>query len=224
MKLLEFLARYSYFESLLIFVLLIAFICSLKNYRRHRALRILPWYFGGFLLLAGIEFYWFSSPKDDRFALTLYNTSAAFTTVFEFCVFSVLILPSIGGAGRRLAIKLNMVVFSIAEIFLYFRMLPRVPVVQMNLLQAIALVLPCAVYFYEVLTNMDSRPLRDRPSFWVVSGIIYQGIYNLCLLLSMEYMGKFSDGAYVFAILFYCLLFVLFMRAYKCSPEDYAAP
>ena len=220
MKLVEFLARYNYSETLMIVVLLTALIYSLRNYSRHRALRILPYYFGGFLLLTGIEFYWYCSPKDDRFAVDLYNTSAAFSTVFEFWVFSLLLLHFIAGSGRRLAIKLNMAIFSLAEILLYFRTLPRIPIVQMNLLQAIALVLPCVLFFYEVLTNMDTRPLKDRPSFWIVSGIIYQCIYNLCLLLSMEYMGRFSDGAYVFAILFYCLLFVLFMRAYKCRPEE----
>lgn len=220
MKLLEYLAQYNYCETLFILVLLTAFVYSLRNYRRHRALRVLPYYFGAFMLLEGIQFYWYSSPRDDRFATVFYNTSTACITVFEFCVFSLLFMRFTAGARRRLVIKLNLVIFCIADIILFFRTFPGNPAVSINLLQGIGLLTPIAIYFYELFTNMDTRPLKDRPSIWIVSGIIYQALYNFFLLLSMEYLGKYSDGAFAFAILFYCLLFVLFMRAYKCRPEE----
>jgi len=218
-KFFEFLALYDYFEGLVIFIVLIAFIFSLRHYGRHRALRILPYYFAFWLLMEGVEFYRYISSPGHRVALAL-NAIAASFTIFEFCIFSLLILHYVAGAGRRLAVKLNTVIFFIAEIFLYFRAYPRNALVSMNLLEAVALVPPCAVYFYELFTNMNTKALKDRPSFWVVTGIIWQGAYNLCLLLSMEYMGRFGDGAYALSILFYCILFVLFMRAYKCSPEE----
>lgn len=222
MKFFEFLALHDYFEGLMIFVCLIAFIFSLRYYRRHRALRIVPYYIAIWLLMDGVEFYNYISPRGDRFANALDNIGAVIITIFEFCVFSLLILRFIEGARRRLAIKLNTVIFFIAEIFLYFRAYPRNPIISMCMLEAAALVLPCVFYFYELFTNMNTKALKDRPSFWIVTGIIYQGVYNACLTLSMAYMGRFSDGAYDFAILFYCILFVLFMRAYKCKPEEVA--
>jgi hypothetical protein len=218
-KFFEFLALHDYCDGLVIFIILIAFVFSLRHYGRHRALRIIPYYFGCWLLMEGVEIYWYISPRGDRFPNVLSAIAASFA-IFEFCVFSLLILHYVAGAGRRLAVKLNTVIFLIAEIFLYFRAFPRSAVVSMNLLEAAALVPPCVIYFYELFTNMNTKALKDRPSFWVVTGIIFQAAYNASLLLSMEYMGRFSDGAYALGILFYCILFVLFMRAYKCSPEE----
>lgn len=200
-------------------IVVIAFIFSLKYYSRHRAFRVLPYYFGAWIVMVGQQFYWYISPFAGRYAHVLHAIAAAFT-VFEFCVFSLLILHFIAGAGRRFATKLIAVSLSIAEIFLYFRMVPRNPVVLMGLLEAGGVMLLCAVYYYELFTDMNTTPLKDRPSFWIVTGIICQNTYNTSLVLSMEYMGRFSDGAYTFGILFYCLLFVLFMRAYKCQPEE----
>jgi hypothetical protein len=220
MKFFEFLALHDYMEGLMIFIVLIAFIYSLRYYGRHRALRIVPYYFAFWLLMAGVEFYLYISPRGNPFASALDTIGAAILTAFEFYVFSLLILHYIAGARRRLAIKLNTVIFFIAEILLYLRVYPRNPIIPMCLLEGAGLVLPCVMYFYELFTNMDTKALRNRPSFWIVTAIIYQGVYNTSLTVSMKFMGRFSDGAYAFAILFYCILFVLFMRAYKCSPEE----
>jgi len=219
-KFFEFLALYDYCEALLVFTILVAFIFSLRHHGRHRAFRIIPYYFGSWLLMEGVQFYWYISPRSDRFA-NLLNLTTALFIVFEFCVFSLLILPYIEGAGRRLAIKLNMAIFFMAEIFLYFRAFPRNQIVPMSMVAAAALVPPCAIYFYELFTNLNTKALKDRPSFWIVTGITCQTAYNASLLVSMEYTGRFGNGAYDFAILFYCILFVLFMRAYKCSPAEW---
>jgi len=207
----------------MILITLIAFIFSLRHYGRHRAFRIIPYYFGFFLLTGALEFYRYISPRVDPVADMVDTTGAAMLTIFEFCVFSLLILHYITGAGRRLVLKLNTGIFFIAEIFLYLRAFPRNPVISMCKLETVGLVLPCGFYLYEVFTNMNTKALKDRPSFWIVSGIIYQTVYNACLTASMMYLGRFSDGAYAFAIFFYCILFVLFMRAYKCPPEERVA-
>jgi hypothetical protein len=221
-KIFEFLAQYDYCEGLMIVVILIAFIFSLRHYGRHRALRIIPYYFAAWLLIEVLEYYRYITSPGGRFGLVL-NAIAASFTVFEFCVFSLLVLHYITGARRRLAVKLNAVIFFIVEIFLYIRAFPKNAIFSMDLLEAAALVPLCVIYFYELFTNMNTKALKDRPSFWIVTGIIYQGVYNASLVLSMEYMGRFSNGAYAFSILFYCILFVLFMRAYKCNPEERVA-
>jgi hypothetical protein len=218
-KFFEFLALHDYFEGLMVFGTLIAFIFSLRQYGRHPALRILSYYFGFFILAEASEFYLYISSKSDRFALLLAVICDDTLTVFEFCVFSLLILHYIVGAGRRLAVKLNTVIFFIAEIIFVFRtFLPRSNI-PLGLLEAAAIVPPCVIYYYELFTSMNTKALRDRPSFWVVTGILCQAACNSSLILSMEYMGRFGDGAYAFGILFYCILFVLLLRAYKSPPE-----
>lgn len=223
MKLFEFLALYDYTEGLNVFTALITFIYSLRYYGRHRALRIVPYYVGSCLLLAGVYFCRYISPPSDRFTNTLYTTGTAAFTLFELCVFYLLILHYVEGAGRRLVIKLNAVIFFIAEIYVYFRAFPRNPLYSMSMVEVVALVPPCAIYFYELFTNMNTKAIKDRPSFWVVIGIVYQSACGACMLLSMEYMGRLGDGAIALGNLFYCVLFVLIMRAYKCSPEEWAA-
>jgi hypothetical protein len=220
LKIFDFLALHDYCEGLGILIVLIAFIFSLRYSGRHRAFWIIPYYFAFWLLMEGVEFYMYISPPGNHFANALDNVCTAIFTVFEFCVFSLLILHYITGAGRRLAIKLNTIIFFIAEIFLFYRKFPRNPIFSMGMVETAALVLPCVIYFYELFTNMNTRALKDRPSFWIVTGILYQGVFNMSLTISMEYIGRFSDGAYAFGILFYCVLFALFIRAYKCSPEE----
>jgi len=220
LKFFEFLALHDYFEGLMILTILIAFIFSLRHYGRDPALRILSYYFAFFLLSMGVEFYLYISPRDDRFANDLASICFGALVIFEFCVFSLLILHYITGPGRRLAIKLNTVIFFLVEIFLYFREFPRNPFFWMGLLEAGALVPPCVLYYYELFTGMNTTALKDRPSFWVVTAIVCQGACNAFLTASRKYTGRFGDGAYVFGILFYCILFVVFMRAYRSGPEE----
>lgn len=217
----EFLALHDYTEGLLIFTVLFTFIFSLRHYDRHRAFRIIPYYIGLCGILTGAECYYYISPND-RFALTFDTIITVTFTIVEFCVFNLLILHYITGAGRRLAIKVNAVLFFGGEIVAYIRAFPRNPVISMVIVEGIALLSPCAIYFYEFFTNMNTKALKDRPSFWIVTAIIYQSVGAGALLLSKEYMGRFGDGAYALGNVFYCILFVLFMRAYKCSPEELA--
>jgi len=166
-----------------------------------------------------MEFYMYISPKGDRFALLLNVICDDTLTIFEFCVFSLLILHYIVGSGRRLAVKLNTVIFFIAEIILLFWTFPPRSNIPLGLLEGAAIVPPGVIYYYELFTSMNTKALKDRPSFWVVTGILCQAACNSFLILSMEYMGRFGDGAYAFGILFYCILFVLLLRAYKSPPE-----
>jgi hypothetical protein len=205
----------------MIFTALIAFVFSLRHYGRHRAFRIIPYYIGFCLVHAlVVDFYWFVSPSGDRLANSLDLISAAVLTIFEFCVFSLLIFSFIAGTWRRLAIKLNAVVFFIAEILLYLRTFPQIPIYSLCLLELIALVPPCGIYFYELFTTMNTKALKDRASFWVVFGIASLGVLSFILLLSFEYLGRFGDGAFALSYVFYSILFVLFIRAYKCPPEE----
>lgn len=203
---------------------MIAFIYSLKHYRSHPAFRIIPYYIGFCLVQTfAVDFYRYVSPPGDPFAVSLEQISTVVLTIFEFCAFSFLILHFITGRGRRLAIKVNIVLFFIVEIFLFQREVPRIPIYSMCLTELIALAPPCIMYFYELFTNTNTKALKDRPSFWIVIGITCLGVFCLASLLTFEYVGRFGEGAYMLADFFYCLLFVFFMRAYKASPPESAA-
>jgi hypothetical protein len=220
-KLVEFFARHGYGEGIMILTALVTFIYILRYFGKHRAFRIIPYYIGFCLFQSLIvDFYWYVSPSGDRLANALELGSAAVFTIFEFCVFSLLILSFIAGSGRRLAIKLNALVFFIAEILFYLRTFPRISIYTVCLLELLALAPPCAIYFYELFTTTNPKALKDRASFWVVLGIASLAVLSFTLLLTFEYLGRFGDGAYAMSYVFYSILFVLFIRAYKCSPEE----
>ena len=200
---------------------LIAFIYSLRNYSRHRGFRIIPYYIGFFLFQALlVDFYWYLSVQD-RSALAIERLSSTAFTIFELLVFSLLILQYIIGPGRRLAIKLNVAVFFVVQTLFYLGVLPRILTLQMYLLEPLALVLPGVLYYYELITIVNPKALRDRPSFWIVSGILYLSVTSVTSMLTFEYIGRFGDAAFALGNIFYSILFVLWMRAYKCSPDEW---
>jgi len=204
----------------MIFTALITLIFSLRHYSRHRAFRIIPYYLGCFFLQTILDFNRYLSPRD-RAAISLDLIGNTAFTIFEFCVFSLLILRYIEGYGRRLAIKVNAVLFFIAAFFLYLHAFPKIPIYSLGQLELIALVPPCVIYFFELFTTVNTKALKDRPSFWIVTGIAYMDVCSFTLNLSFEYLGRFGDGAYALGSLLYCILFVLIMRAYKCSPAEW---
>jgi hypothetical protein len=110
-KVFEFFAQHNYCEGLLLVTALIAFIFSLRHYGRNRAFRIITYYIGACLLLETVGFISYVSPRGDRFVSSLELICTLAFTIFEFCVFSLLILHYIAGTARRLAIKLNAVLF-----------------------------------------------------------------------------------------------------------------
>lgn len=220
----EFLAQHNYCHGIMAFTALTAFIYSLRHYRSHPAFRIIPYYIGCCLVQTfAVDFYRYVSPPADPFAVSLERISTVILTIFEFCVFSSLILHFITGRGRRLAIKVNIVLFFMVETFLFQREAARSVIYSMCLTELIALALPCIMYFYELFTNTNTKALKDRPSFWIVIGISCLGVFSLTSLLTFEYVGRFGEGAYMLGDFFYCVLFVFFMRAYKASPPESAA-
>lgn len=206
----------------MIFTGLITFIFSLRHCGRHRAFRIIPYYVGLFLIQSTIvDFYWYLLPRD-RSAIAIEDISTTVFTIFEICAFSLLILQYIVGAGRRLAIKLNLVLFVMVEIFFSLRALPPITSLQISLVEPVALALPGVIYFYELFTIVNPKALKDRPSFWIVSGILYLSVVSVISMLTFEYIGRFGGDAYALGNIFYSILFVLFMRAYKCNPDEWA--
>ena len=221
MKILEFLALHNYCEGLMVLTALIAFILTLRHPGRNVAIRIIPSYLGCLLIAMAIDFYSYSSPVGNRLAASLEWISTTVITLFEFCVFSLLILYYIESSRLRLAIKLIAVLFFAAEIVVFFWAFPNIPIFSICLLEAIALVPVWSIYFYEVFSATNSKSPKDQASLGLVIGIMSLGAYSLITFLSRKYLGRFADGAYAFGNLAYSVFFVLLVRACKRNvPES----
>jgi len=89
-------------------------------------------------------------------------------------------------------------------------------------LEFIFLVIPCVVYFFQLLKTTSSINLFDRPTFWIVTGIFLYSLISIpYYLLSSYFLKNFRQFGYVLhAGLFFMpftLNFLFLIRAFLCK-------
>ena len=223
MKFFSFLAQYFYSMGLMILLALIALVISLKYHSRHRNLRIFTYYIAFSLLQSMAAFYRYLYPHQQYPVLTENISNFSFM-LFEFIICNLFIMHYIVSPVRKLIIRINGLVFFV---FLFFLILffpsinkyTRITSAVFYLLESAFLVLPCLIYFYELFLTVNLRPLRDQPSFWVVTGILFLNTCSIPLLLTVNFLGKYREPAIVLNYILYSTLFILLIRAYLCTPE-----
>lgn len=83
------------------------------------------------------------------------------------------------------------------------------------------LIIPCIVYFLEILRTKSDDNLFERPSFWIVTGIFFHAImaipYNLAdlYLVKTKYPYKAILALALFIVPF-CLNFICLSKAFLC--------
>jgi hypothetical protein len=87
------------------------------------------------------------------------------------------------------------------------------------LLESVFLVPPCLLYFYERFLTVNLQPLKEQPSFWVVTGVLFLNSCSIPLQLTFGYLGKYREAAFSLNYILYSIFFILLIRAYLCSPE-----
>lgn len=207
----------------MILLSLVAFIVSVKYYGRHKTLRIFPYYLGFSLLQSAADCYRHMAFKGEHIPTMLGLMVDTAFLVFEFLVCNLFILHFISVAGRRLILIVNAVVYVVLLIALYAVKFPTIPFTSLFLLQSIALIPPCLVYFFELFLTVNAKSLKDQPPFWIVTGILFLNGWSIPLYLSLDYLGAYAGSAFALNDVLYSILFILLIRAYRCSPEGWTA-
>jgi hypothetical protein len=91
-----------------------------------------------------------------------------------------------------------------------------------NTLEFLFLLLPCFTYFYELLKDDPITNLYQRPSFWIVLGILFCSVISIPYLLIDRFVNnnKYEYAnllALVFFYLPFSLNFIFLTKAFLCK-------
>jgi hypothetical protein len=227
LKLLKLLSASYYRVVLMVICTLAALVVSIVHYRRHRRLRIFMYYIAFSLLqdliaIIGILY----TPGDSRptgLPVVLEFVSLYGFTFFEFIVYNLFILHYINSPIWRRILRINAWIF-FALILLgvsgTFKFLNHTYPVFEFLLESISLVPPCLIYFYQLFQTDDPQPLKDQPSFWVITGLLFLKACSIPLLLTVQLMLGYESQVFTLNYILYSLSFVLLIRAFLCPPSN----
>jgi hypothetical protein len=200
----------------LMLVTSIALVFSIKYYRRHSSLRVFPFYIC-FSLLTDITSIWERTGRGIgqgiQFGLNIcYNIFI----VFDFLVFSLFILYYVNGPSRRLAIKGIVFIGMLLWIwFVHFDVAPGITYIGV---ESMLLIFPCLIYYYELFVTLTPRQFNREPSFWIVTGLFLVKACSIPLWLTLDRLGRFAFMAFSLNVALYIVLFILLIKAYRCSP------
>lgn len=204
-------------RGLMIILTIVALVVGSRNFSRQREFRI-------------VTFYVLFSLITDLFDLFRYCAGIDHTTffqgvinclfiLFEYTVFSSIILSQVHGIGRRRAIKVFMVLFPIYQIEIIFRH-PDIITHYMNFyfFESLFLTFSSLLYFLELFIRPNGGPLKDRPAFWFITGVLFVSCGNIPMLGILGFLGIYWPKAYELNYILYILFFCLIIRAYFCKP------
>lgn len=226
MNILNYLAQNFYSSVLMILVTVAALVISIRYYSRHRNLRIFTYYIAFSLLQSTTDIFALlfvpAHGKPTRiFPLVLALTTGLAFMLFEFIICNLFILHYITSPLRRRIIRINALGYFVLLILTftlaskYIHILPYSSL----LLESVFLVPPCLFYFYELFQTVNLQPLKEQPSFWVITGILFLNASSIPLQLTEHFLGSYSEAAYTLNYILYIVLFILLIKAYLCTPE-----
>jgi hypothetical protein len=62
--------------------------------------------------------------------------------------------------------------------------------------------------------------LKNQPSFWIITGILFLNTSSIPMLLTAGLLGNYSAAAFCLNFILYSILFILIIRAYLCTPVN----
>jgi hypothetical protein len=201
-----------------------AFVVSVRYYRRHPSLRIFCYYIAFALLQSASNIYKFVADGSDSFEIESVPGDIAIVVadlfmIFDVLVFSYFIHFCVTGRWRRRIIKINAVLF-LCILLLYHILTIRFFFHEAFFyLASIFLMLPCLFYYYELFLGINNKPLKNQPSFWIVTGIFLLRAADTPLLLLLGHLGSAMEAAWALNYILYSIFFILLVRAYRCRPD-----
>ncbi len=221
MNIVHFLEQNFCTAGIMILCTIAALVISISHYRRHPNLRIFTWYIALSLTQSITAFLFFSPSPGSRFVprLIFVVVGTAFL-LFEFIACNLFILHYITSRpGRRVVIANGLLFFGLL-IFLMAANFHNILSSSYFLLDSAFLVPPCLIYFYELFQTVNPQPLKDQPSFWVITGILFLNACSIPLQLTLNVLGRYAEAAFSLNYILYSILFILLIRAYLCRPEN----
>jgi hypothetical protein len=149
-------------------------------------------------------------------------------TVIEFLIFSKLIYNQL--AVRRLkylhlsilVIVTIMLLYLVAEELVDQTLIPD-RVHNAFLIQALGLCVVCVLFFIDYYLKDPRTYNFKHPIFWIITGVSFTMFTSIPFSVTMNFIQKNNLELYekLFSIFYilYVILFVLIIKAYRCSPS-----
>ena len=219
MKLLNFLAQSYYSTVIMIVATVAALVVSIRYYGRHKDLRIFTYYIAFSLLEDVIGICGYMAP-DRRSAYLPTSIAINSFALFEFIICHLFILHYIKSPKRKLIIKISLFVYPALLAFILIKKYPGSIYTPYFLLGCIFMVPPCLLYFYELFQNVNLKPLKDQPAFWIVTAFLFHNACTIPYALTGGFLGKYQVAATSVVYFLYSIVFLFIIRANLCSPEN----
>jgi hypothetical protein len=227
-KLVRILEKHYYGDLIMPFFELVAIITGLLFVRKDKTgVLFLAYLIFDFLVLlvdCYIELSYNTSVKISSF-IFLTNTLVSLVELLVYYYFFFKIIHS--SIVIKLMKVLVTVFFSIVVIFItteFNFLTPRYSYVSniIGVIEFVFLLLPCTVYFYELLKNDPIVNLYQRPSFWIVTGIFFYAVISVpYYLIDRFFVNNHNQYRSVLDLaLFYIpftVNFVFLTRAFLCK-------
>ena len=209
-----------------------AFFISIRYRKRHPQLGVFRIYFAAYIFVTICVFLTaaYGSHPSSHAVVVLSPLFDLLLTIIEFLVFIRYFAILLPGARNRFLLRLIRALFLLVTFILFSRdLLFRSRLFQDTLqvifvVQAACLIAACFLYFINIFRHTPVSRLRNEPGFWVATGLSFMMVCTFPLSLFLNYVEAHGTVAYdsLFAIfyIFYCLLFLMIIRAYLCSPTS----
>jgi len=219
LKLVDFLSQYYYCLGLMVLVETIALAVTIRYYQRHKILRVFPYYLAFSLLevWAGFIFSVAGTHTPLKYAP---GVIANIFMLFEYSLCTFIILRHISSKGRRRAIYINALIFVAILAFAISKNYHLAYQATFFSFESIFLLLPCLLYFYELFVSVQPAPLKDQPSFWVVTGFLFLNACSIPMLITVPRAGQYHTAVYSLNYVLYSIFSILLIRAYRCPSQN----
>ena len=214
-----FLAQSFYCAVLMMLLTAAALIISIVYRSRHRDLRIFTWYLALALMEDISTLFALPVTPELNFRVFLAIILTFGFLLLDFIVCNLFILRYIGSKLRRRIIRINGLLFFGVLTFEVTATRPKTSAF-FFVTDCVFLVVPCLFYFYELFSKLNLRPLKDQPSFWVITGILFLHACDIPLFLTVPFLENYQGAAYTLNYILFSIFFVLLIRAYLCPPQN----
>lgn len=224
----------SFYTDLILFIIAIitfTFSCISKN--KLIQLKLIQIYLITFILLFTNSYCYHLSIYNKLSYPSLIKielTEAYIVSLFEYISFSHFLYAAIQNKKFKRVIKVISIILIFTFLITYVKSTFYVTdfkyqkIHSIYILESSALLIFCSFYFIELFKSLPIFKVTDSPNFWVSSGLMLYLIGTFPITIIMAYIHSTDLSLYrnLYSIIyiFYVLLFLSIIRAYKCKPSE----
>lgn len=216
MHALSFFTRYYGVQTVMTTASATSLVIGLKNYRRHKELRVFTYLLLFDLIQVASTFYYYMHWKQLQGWMVQIVTTLAYI-LFESVVCTRFICSQLIYPKAKLAISLLPILVAIESVLvLIVKTMDQFQ--QMAVVDCVTLTIPCMLYFYQLFTHPSIRSLKTDPAFWIITGLLLLKCGSLPLWMSRGLSDAVSAAISSLNFILYTVFFAMVGKAFLCVP------